>query len=218
MAKFSLNPDYLAATASCIGTEETRYYLRGVFVTPHEDPETGMGVLMVATDGHRMAIFYDRDGYAERQAILSMDWKSPVLKSGSGRRVTPLRLFIEADMGTTYAHNSKKPLERLGSAVGMLPVSEIDGSFPDFWRVLPAVGDPIAIVDGFDVDYLASFGAALKRANAGTKALKVEQYADGGPAWVRSSHEDSAFIIMPVRLRDVGGQPGFLKSGWAKQR
>jgi DNA polymerase-3 subunit beta len=219
MAKFSLNPDYLAATAIHISTEETRYYLRGVYVTPHEDPNTGLGALMVATDGHRMALFYDREGYAERPAILSLDWKSSVIKSGSGRRTTPLRLFIDDDVGMTYVHNSENPAERLGKAIGTILVEEIDGTFPDFWRVLPSEGDRVPMTQGVDAKFLADVAASLKRANHDSSQINMYVHDPMAPMWVRGSHDDSAFVVMPVRWGELqSGRPHFLRSGFAKQQ
>ena len=39
MTSFDLNPAYLAAAATCVSSEETRYYLKGVFVTPRDMPD-----------------------------------------------------------------------------------------------------------------------------------------------------------------------------------
>lgn len=49
---------HFAAAYVFASTEETRYYLNGVLVEPHPDG----GVLLVATDGHRMVAIKDDEG------------------------------------------------------------------------------------------------------------------------------------------------------------
>lgn len=48
---------------------DIRYYLNGIYVQPHP---TAPGVVVMATDGHRAAMFYDPNGKASRPAILDV--------------------------------------------------------------------------------------------------------------------------------------------------
>lgn len=91
---------------------------------------------MVATDGHKMAVIHDPEGHADRAAILSLDFKSVALKTGKkdvrDRRV---RLMLDKGCLPTVAPvglpDGSNPLYILGS----VPITEIDGTFPIWWRV-----------------------------------------------------------------------------------
>lgn len=210
---FDLNPAYLAATAVCVSTEETRYYLKGVFVTPHIDPTTGKGALMVATDGHRLAAFYDRDGTAPRSAILSMDWKSKTLKPLK----TSVMPRLVVDLGAQQAKLVHP--EDANYLFEVDRISEIDGTFPDFWRVLPLLDGKDASPEHFcfNTDYLASFGKAAKLAGFKSPlSPTITQQGAGSPALVTfAGAYDAAFVIMPVRAAPQG-RPDFLQSGFAR--
>lgn len=212
MTSFDLNPAYLAAAATCVSSEETRYYLKGVFVTPHTDPQTGKGVLMVATDGRRLAAIYDREGTAPRSAILSMDWKSKALKPVP--RVAGCRLYV--DLGAKQAKLVNPDYSDEPFAVDM--ISEIDGTFPDFRRVLPAQdGGESPEHFCFNTDHLASFSKAAKLAGFDVPLTPtITQHGAGSPALVTFIDAyDAAFVIMPVRAAPRG-LPDFLQSGFAR--
>ena len=49
-----VNPEKLWITANFQSTEQTRYYLCGVFIEPADE-----GVTMTATDGHRLVTCHD---------------------------------------------------------------------------------------------------------------------------------------------------------------
>ena len=90
MADFMIRTDYLRAVSYSVSKETYRYYLQGIYVEPHPV----CGVILVATDGHRLTAFYDRDGYAVRPAILSADWRSKDFKAlaKEGRRIAAFYL------------------------------------------------------------------------------------------------------------------------------
>lgn len=206
MPKFILNADLLCAVASCISTEEIRPHLRGVYVVAHGD-----GALMVATDGHRMALGYDDTGTADAPAILALDWSAKVLKS---TRSEDRKLFVDGTFGTV--RNGADPD---APPLGVLQVDHVDGTFPDWTRALPATGDPVATTNGFDGNYLASFAKAVKRAGltSGT-GLRITQAGEGEPAWVRTQDHRLAFILMPMRWLDAdSGKPGWLDSGFFRE-
>ena len=49
---------YVSMIATFVSTEEARYYLTGIYIERHPVK----GVVMVATDGHRMAVIHDENG------------------------------------------------------------------------------------------------------------------------------------------------------------
>jgi DNA polymerase-3 subunit beta len=113
-------------TRFAISTEETRYYLNGVYLH-HAKGATGNVLRAVATDGHRLALAETAapKGSAALQGVII-----PRKAVGEIRRLledAPETVLIEAsDAKITVA---------LGDAV--LTSKLIDGSFPDYQRVIP---------------------------------------------------------------------------------
>lgn len=165
--------------------EETRYYLNGVFVEPHPVA----GVMLTATDGHRLICIRDETGYADESAIIRLDkreldyHKSAVIENDSSN-----------GLGT-----------------------RIDGTYPDYKRVIPKVdvSKPFQI-GSFNCDYVGSFAKAgrtlWKLATPGDRhfsnAMCVVSNDAGGPALVLFPSTPFAFgVLMPMRTEDVSTVP-----------
>ena len=206
MPRFNLNPDYLAAAAMCISTEETSPYLKGVYCVPKPDPETGTGVLMVATDRYRIALIHDPDGAAEKPAILSMNWKSAALKPA---RNTNCRVIVDTDSGTAKMIQTGDDTE---TPLALDTAREVGGTFPDYARVFPKWDATGTVMEqGWSSAYLASFSAASGRMT-GEKSnnLRIVQPESGGPAWVYTNTPAALFILMPVRMSFPERQPWWI--------
>jgi DNA polymerase-3 subunit beta len=124
-------------TRFAISTEETRYYLNGIFL--HEvKQEQGEQLRAVATDGHRLA----------RSEIAL-----PSGASGMPGIIIPrktinelLKLIEEEVAEIKVAVSTSKIRFVCGNAV--LVSKLIDGSFPDYERVIPAANDKSMQIDG----------------------------------------------------------------------
>lgn len=109
----------------CISNEETRYYLNGIFLCRNPERAT---VRAVATDGHRMAIIDTPTTAPEKlEAILP-------------------RVFIQAltalivptsNEPVTLALHKSTPRVRVANGPICIDCKLIDGSFPDYTRVIP---------------------------------------------------------------------------------
>lgn len=117
-------------TRFAISTEETRYYLNGIYL--HEATRDGVDVMRcVATDGHRLA---------------SVEVPLPAGAAGMPgviiprKTVTELRKLIEdgADEVTIELSDTKI---RFSSGETTLTSKLIDGTFPDYQRVIPTDND-----------------------------------------------------------------------------
>lgn len=127
-----------------ISTEETRYYLNGIYWTP--------GVF-VATDGHRLT----RHRY---QHTTEGDIKAIIPR----KTVEVLKKFAGGDVKTQRYNVTKKDADAppiLGFHAGNVWIitKTIDGTFPDYERVIPK-DDTLTTVFEFDAAQLA---AAAKR-------------------------------------------------------
>jgi DNA polymerase III subunit beta len=119
-------------TRFAISTEETRYYLNGIFLHAAKSSDLNM-LRAVATDGHRLA----------RMEI-------PLPEGAAGmpgvivprKTVTELRKLIdELDQDVAVALSDTKIRFTFGNAV--LTSKLIDGTFPDYDRVIPAGNEKI---------------------------------------------------------------------------
>ena len=138
--EFSLSPADLRLlidrTRFAISTEETRYYLNGIFF--HAASHEGMAVLRaVATDGHRLArIQMALPSGAEQMPDVIVPRKT----------VGELRKLLEevADSVTVALSPSKIRVTTDGIT---LTSKLIDGTFPDYERVIPSNNDKMMEVE-----------------------------------------------------------------------
>ena len=152
-------------TRFAISTEETRYYLNGIFL--HVSDE-GNGLLRAAaTDGHRLARYtLPRPAGAEAMPDVIVPRKC----------IAELhKLLGEAGDGRVLIELSPSKIRfTLGSAV--LTSKLIDGTFPDYSRVIPTANDKLLKVDpkafGQGVDRVATI------ATDRTRAVKMALDAD----------------------------------------
>src|SRR4051794_3312525 len=133
-------------TRFAISTEETRYYLNGLYL--HVVVEGGETRLRaVATDGHRLAL-------AEMPA--------PEGAAGSPGVIIPRKTIQEIrrlldDAGETIEMQVSPQKVRFQFGLAALTSKVIDGSFPDYVRVIPRDNRKILRVDN------ALFAAAVDR-------------------------------------------------------
>lgn len=166
----------LSAVAFAISTEETRYYLNGVFAELVED-----GLLLVATDGHRLAKRFVRTSSS----------------SGSGagiiiprKTVGVLRKILPRDGELTMEATDSLVRFVIGAGATTITSKLVDGTFPDYRRVIPAHGSNRAEIEAKSlrsaVDRVSTVSSERGRAArfafaAGTLTLTVNS-PDSGSA------------------------------------
>jgi DNA polymerase III subunit beta len=130
-------------TRFAISTEETRYYLNGIFLhVSDEDANSGGPVLKAAaTDGHRLARFtLPRPAGAEGMPDVIVPRKA----------VGELRKLLEESLdGSVQIDLSASKIRfTLGGEGGVVLTSKlIDGTFPDYSRVIPTGNDKLLKLD-----------------------------------------------------------------------
>jgi DNA polymerase-3 subunit beta len=123
-------------TRFAISTEETRYYLNGIYLH-HAKGADGAVLRAVATDGHRLAL-------ADTKAPKGSNTLKGVIvprKAVAEAR----RLLEDAPETVTVEASDAKIVFRIGEAV--LTSKLIDGSFPEYQRVIPKDNGRILVVD-----------------------------------------------------------------------
>lgn len=140
-----------------ISTEETRYYLNGVYM--HVAQSDGAPVLRcVATDGHRLARIDTPlpDGAADMPGVIV-----------PRKTVGELRKLLEDDDQMIAVSVSETRL-RFATPELTLTSKVIDGTFPDYARVIPTGNTRQLVVDAKDfaraVDRVATVSSERSRA------------------------------------------------------
>ncbi len=166
-------------TRFAISTEETRYYLNGIYL--HTAKSGGTEALRaVATDGHRLA---------------QVELELPKGASGMPGVIVPrktvheLHRLIEASGDTVHVSVSQSKIRfQIGTVT--LTSKLIDGTFPDYERVIPQGNDKVLKVPNAEfmsaVDRVSTIaserGRAVKLNIAPDKLVLSVNNPDGGSA------------------------------------
>ena len=166
--------DLIDTTRFAISTEETRYYLNGIYIH-----KAGSGELCaVATDGHRLAM--------TRQALPSGAAQMPSIILPR-KAVSELRKLLD-DFGGDVLIGLSETRAEFRFGVVRLTSKLIDGTFPDYTRVIPVGNDRIMQVD------VSAFSAAVDRVStiASEKSRSVKMGLSSGVLTLSASNTDAS--------------------------
>jgi DNA polymerase-3 subunit beta len=144
-------------TRFAISTEETRFYLNGIYVHAVKDSKA-QHMRAVATDGHRLARYeLDLpDGAKDIPGVII-----------PRKTVAELRRLLEDAEGAIEIGLSDTKVQFTFNGVE-LTSKLIDGSFPDYQRVIPTSNDKVLTLDAKDfsqaVDRVSTISADKTRA------------------------------------------------------
>jgi DNA polymerase-3 subunit beta len=186
-------------TRFAISTEETRYYLNGIFlhVTDEDEPL----LKAAATDGHRLARFTvpRPEGAAGMPDVIV-----------PRKAVGELRKLLEEalDSNVLIDLSASKIRFTMGGEGGVVLTSKlIDGTFPDYSRVIPTANDKLLKVDPklfySGVDRVATI------ATEKTRAVKIGLDQDRVTLSVTSPDNGTAAEELAAEYRSEGLEIGF---------
>lgn len=233
--KCAVRADLFARAMLGISTEQTRYYLNGVYVSAA--PEGG--ALLVATDGHWLIAIRDPRGVVEGSGIVALNdsmrkaltkhrtdygrsvhgrGAERVLIVGSGETVKDARAMIVLG-GPVETPKDADPVDPRADTLTNLDVPGrdvmqaqfydvlIDGTFPDFHRVIPSDADftlrpPLidnrliekasrALADGVTKSRAVTLGPSKGNPGAGPVIVL--------PAYKQTSDHTAIAVVMPMR-------------------
>lgn len=188
-------------TRFAISTEETRYYLNGIYLHAISSGDEGI-LRAVATDGHRLA---------------QMDATLPSGAKGMPGVIVPrktvaevLKLIgdIEGEVGIELSPSKIRVTTGAVNAPHVILTSKlIDGAFPDYSRVIPAGNDRVMQVLNSDfiraVDRVSTLSAEKGR------AVKFNISPDNLILSVNNPDSGSAVEELPASYSDAPLEIGF---------
>jgi hypothetical protein len=166
--------DLLKAALLCASSEETRYYLKGVHLSTSGH--------MVTTDGHRLFC-------AKLSETVSTDVIIPIDTVKAALKLAPKKA---------------ETIELNGNTLGGVTFTPIDGTFPDWRRVIPPAegfkpGEDQTPAH-FNPDYIYDLGQMARA--LGSKSgcgFRMHAWDKESPHGVTFGRADCFAVIMPMR-------------------
>lgn len=186
-------------TRFAISTEETRYYLNGIFLHVSDDAQPVLKA--AATDGHRLARFtIARPEGAEGMPDVIVPRKC----------VGELRKLLEEvlDSAVLIDLSASKVRFTLGGENGVVLTSKlIDGTFPDYSRVIPTGNDKLLKLD--PRSFFEGVDRVATIATEKTRAVKMALETDRVTLSVTSPDNGTAAEELPANYTSAGFEIGF---------
>jgi hypothetical protein len=181
--------------------EETRYYLNGVFIEKH--PKSG--VLLIATDGHRMIVIHDESGRCDQSMIVNVP-RNAFVDVKVPKRAPEARARLVVDSEGRVNVGAYRSIE----------CSVIDGTYPDYQLVLLPVVEALKKGDvgrsSLKAPYVASFARAAESLTDKGRAIRMISTAEADPVLILFDGAVHALgILMPMRATTQNGMPAFMQ-------
>ena len=178
-------------TRFAISTEETRYYLNGIYLHKAESDGTAL-LRAVATDGHRLAsVEVPLPAGAEEVPGVIVPRKA----------VAELRKLID-ESGDEVAVSMSESKIRFAFDDAVLTSKLIDGTFPDYQRVIPAGNDKVMEVE------CKSFADAVDRVSAisSEKSRAIKLALSGGTLVLSASSPEHGSATEEIEVAFDGDE------------
>ncbi len=216
--RITVSAKHFYAAWQFISSEETRYYLNGVYIEPHPDG----GALLVATDGHTMAVIRDANaridgdqGWICGLPKHPFDAKLKRRDAGHLHFVGRTAYLTESIMAGAVSEPGFDPTLITEFHMAIAFARPIDGTFPEWRRVIPNEGPGTA--ESYDINgkYLARFNKAISVLREDNGAAPVKLFTPaagtGNPIILRCADAPDFFgIQMPMRMGDCSKYPYWL--------
>lgn len=224
--------DMILRVSGAMSSEETRYYLNGVYFH-HID---GWTYRAVATDGHRLYMGTIELPNAQG-AQFGVMAGGVIIPRHAIRQLSRLRSYAAKDAPIRFAIGSKSdngapsltepakglPMVRFGLDCKGFPVElltkTIDGTFPDYTRVVPHYGDDEPQVTFRRVDLIRALEGIMSGMSEKTRGVKLTFYRDKlivSSRWHEVGFEGKIAIQAKTRTHigafEVGFNGNYLRS------
>ena len=178
-----IKPSVLKAFVPFCSTETTRYYICGVLIECAAD-----SITYVATDGHKMMVHHHEIDPCEDQFIGSLIVPNDALKKIRVNKSDSIGLDILQQLDG----------REFNLKLSGVSFTAIDGTFPDWRRVLPAESNPERIGHAqFNWEYLSHFWKAAKA--LGLRKPAIDPAEETFPHWINFGDPNTFGVLMPLR-------------------
>lgn len=182
-------------TRFAISTEETRYYLNGIFWHVTDDAQPVLKA--AATDGHRLA----------RVTVARPDGAAGMPDIIIPRKcIAELRKLLDEIEGSVEISLSPSKI-RFGLGTAVLTSKLIDGTFPDYSRVIPTGNDKILRIDPHS--FMEGVDRVATIASEKTRAVKMALETDKITLSVSSPENGTAAEEVPGDYKSESFDIGF---------
>jgi DNA polymerase-3 subunit beta len=182
-----INARYYIEAGAFVTKEVSRYSL--VRVEPHPDG----GAVIVATDGHTMGVFHDREGKCDEPVTIA--FRPEIARLAKAKRGTIRQIRVNGDLDIVQPATRKdvaRTLVRFFDAV----VTD-NSQFPSWRSVMPSATEAVKH-STFNGNYLAR--CALAKQEYRNEGIAIFQKDATTQAVIRTSRDDFVGIVMPMRV------------------
>lgn len=196
----------LRVSMACMGNQDARYYLNGVMFQFFKD---STDVRVVGTDGHRMAADiihmdedhpddYSRPGWWTEgeekcgELVVGIAKKDKIPKRADRVEI----LFLDRQSpGTMSCYSGVDVLK-------VIPITVVDGSFPDWQRIIPKAGDIAVRSIGIDTRLLNEIAMAPTGLKWTQARLEFSHEVEGALTVIIPGYsgDDTVIVLMPCRI------------------
>jgi len=182
---YKLDGNAIYALSHLVHKEHSRYYLSGINIERHP---SGKGAVYVATNGHILGVFYDKN------AIIPED-----VKKGNGEVIRFSKDILKYLSKKT---NQDSIIKISQSRIEVGSISEdvkfIDSIYPDWRRVIDGIKKQEASSNvNLDSCYLSLFPKMFNKKNLG---IQIHPQAELPAKILVEQQPNYLFVLMPMRV------------------
>lgn len=191
MAKETIiNARYYIEAGAFVTKERSRFTLNAVRVEPHPDG----GAVIVATDGHTMGVFHDRDGKCEEPVTIA--FRSEIARLAKAAKGTVRQIRVNGDLDIVQVASGKSVEQKLVRFFDAILTNS--SQFPNWKTVMPDEAEAMKHRSDFNGHYLAR--CALAKKEFRNDGITIFQKDHETQAIVRTQRDDFVGIVMPMRI------------------
>lgn len=192
---------YALAIQHFVSNEKSRTNINGFYV----EPCVHGGVMIVATDGHKLAVFHDEAGHCDKAEIVELNTDT-VKACKTPKKETINRYLIVSNQGlaTIYTGND--------APVAMQHGVFNNETFPDWRRVVPSETEPKNAKQfiAFNFQYFDAFVKMAKDIGATNAYMCISSQNANTTALITSDNiPEFIGILSPVTCSDAGKLPAW---------